>query len=446
MRDQTTGRAALVPATTTLDGLRTLATVVLPVVARGAIVRRPRVVALAERLDADSRAVRQMRRLRDRYGPGPVRVRLPGRQLTFVLSPDDVHRVLAETPRPFSAATTEKRAALAHFQPEGVLISAPEERAHRRPFNEMVLDAGSPLHRLAGSMSDAVREEAEALLDVVDRDGVLTWDAYAATWWRAVRRVVLGDRARDDEGITDDLLHLRRRANYSLFAPAAPTVCRRFLQRVADYVEEAEPGSLAAVVADTPAAPGTVPHQQIPQWLFAFDAMTWAGYRALGLLATHPDAERRARAEVEAVPPAPDLPFLRATLLESLRLWPTTPAILRDTTSTTHWTSGVLPAGASVVVFTPFFHRDESRLPQAHRFAPELWSGEGAPGDWPLLPFSAGPAACPGRNVVLLAASVLLATLVGRHGWALPGGPVDAGRPMPGTLDPFTLRFAPRSA
>lgn len=438
MTTTSTRNSALVPATSTLDALRTLTHVVLPVVARGAIVRRPRVVALAERTGADTRAVAQMQRLRDRYGPGPVRVRLPGRQFTVVLDPAHVHRVLRETPWPFSAATREKRGALGHFQPEGVLISSPEARARRRPFNEEVLDAGRTMHRLAGPMSTAVREEALVLLESVDQDGVLTWDAFAMAWWRVIRRVVLGESARNDEAVTDDLLSLRRRANWSFLAPSTSRVRGRFLRRVADYVQRAEPGSLAGSVAETPAPAGTVPHQQIPQWLFAYDAMGWASYRALALLATHPDAVVRARAELHQ---APDLPFLRATLLESLRLWPTTPAILRDTTAETRWETGVLPAGASVLVFAPFFHRDETRLTEANRFAPELWLPGWHEEDRPFVPFSAGPAACPGRDVVLLTASVLLATLVHQHDWRLTRGPLDRTRPMPGTLDPFRLRF-----
>jgi cytochrome P450 len=437
------GSARTVPATSLVDGARALASVVLPVVARGPIVRRPRMVGLAERIDADRRAVREMQRLRDRYGPGPVRVRVPGRQFTFVLSPEDVQRVLDGTPRPFSASTREKRGALGHFQPEGLLISSPEERARRRPFNESVLDAGSPLHRLAGPMSAAVREEAQVLLRDVDRAGVLTWDAYTAAAWCAVRRVVLGDSARDDEAITEDLLRLRRRGNLSFLAPAGSAARGRLLARLESYVEKAEPGSLAALVADTPAAPGAVPHQQMPQWLFAFDAMGWSSFRALALLAAHPDAARRARAEL---PQEPDLPFLRATLLESLRLWPTTPAILRDSTEETRWATGVLPGGASMIVFAPYFHRDDTRLPEAHRFVPDLWLRERTGEDWPLVPFSAGPGMCPGRNVVLLTASVLLATLIGQHEWRLTSGSVDAAWPLPGTLSPFGLRFQPLPA
>jgi hypothetical protein len=40
------------------------------------------------------------------------------------------------------------------------------------------------------------------------------------------------------------------------------------------------------------------------------------------------------------------------------------------------WPAGTLPAGSNVVVFAPYFHRDDQRLPFADRFAPELWLGE----------------------------------------------------------------------
>jgi cytochrome P450 len=206
------------------------------------------------------------------------------------------------------------------------------------------------------------------------------------------------------------------------------------------YVDRAEPGSLASLVDSTPAHPETNPAQQVPQWLFAFDATAWATFRALALLSTHPDATDRARAEGGG---SPDLPFLRACVLESLRLWPTTPAILRDTTEQTQWETGTLPAGASVVLYAPFFHRDDTQVPEAHRFAPELWLRERTDDDWPLVPFSGGPAMCPGRNVVLLTASVMLAALTERHRFSVTSTPLSRTRPMPGTLSPFRLRFQP---
>jgi cytochrome P450 len=135
------------------------------------------------------------------------------------------------------------------------------------------------------------------------------------------------------------------------------------------------------------------------------------------------------------------LPFLRATLMESVRLWPTTPMILRQTTRETRWENGAMPAGTGVLLYAPFFHRDDQRLSWADRFTPELWLNERSREDWPLVPFSDGPAGCPGRNLVLLLASTMLAALLdGRSVQLLPENRLDPAR-LPGTLDPYTLRF-----
>src|SRR5215208_3128453 len=105
------------------DSLGVVADVVMPLTARGVIVRRPPVVGVFDRMDADRRAVRRMQRLRSRYGPGPVLLAVPGRDIALVLDPDHVRRILAESPEPFATANREKVAALSHFQPHGVLIS-----------------------------------------------------------------------------------------------------------------------------------------------------------------------------------------------------------------------------------------------------------------------------------------------------------------------------------
>ena len=428
-----------VPTASPVDSARALSQVLLPVVARGAITRRPRVVRRVQQVGGDARAVAVMQRLRDTYGPGPVQVKVPGRRLTLLLEPEQVHRVLGETPVPFRADTREKRAALAHFQPEGVLASTPEQREVRRPFNEQVLQTGRTLHEIADPAAAVVSEETAVLLEQLRHDSDLDWPRFSQTWWRIVRRIVLGDSARDDDRLTDRLLQLRQDANWSFLRRQRTELRERFLDGVRSRLGAAEEGSLAGVVRRTPAAPGTEPHQQVPQWLFAFDAAAWATFRALALLGTHPDASERVRAELSS---APDLPYARSCVLESLRLWPTTPAILRDSTENTEWAGGVLPAGASIMIFAPFFHRDETRLPEAHSFAPQLWLGDRSAADWPLVPFSGGTAMCPGRDVTLMVASQVLARLVEPGDRELLRGGLQADRPVPGTLDPFSLRFA----
>lgn len=439
-RRRTVGRRAdRVPSASVADTLRLVANPVLPFFARGPFARRKHVVRVVQWLDLDARAVRSLQRMRTRYGPGPLRLRLPGRRFTFLLEPDQVHRVLDESPVPFSSATVEKRAGLGHYQPEGLIISSPQERAVRAPFNAAVLDEGSPLHRLHEPMTTAVREEATDLLRRSRQAGVLTWDDFLTTWWRGVRRVMLGDSAREDEAISDELLRLRNDANRVYLIPSRGRTRSSFLSRMEQYVEQAEPGSLAGLVASTDAPPGTVKHQQMVQWLFASDGAGFATFRTLALLAAHPEAAERARAELDR---APDLPFLRACVLESLRLWPAVPVILRDTTEETRWPGGSLPSGAPVIIFAPFFHRDGTRLAEADRFSPELWLGRRTAEDWPLVPFSGGPGMCPGRNVALLTATTMLATLL-EQDWRVDDRRLGAGQPLPGTLSPFELTFIP---
>ena len=114
-----------------------------------------------------------------------------------------------------------------------------------------------------------------------------------------------------------------------------------------------------------------------------------ASFRALALLSGHPGQAARVRAEISGRDLAEphDLPLLRACLLESVRLWPTTPAVLRDTTEATEWEAGTLRAGAAVLIFSALFHRDDERLPYADAFSPDLWQDGERTVDWPLIPF-----------------------------------------------------------
>jgi cytochrome P450 len=418
-----------------------VADVVAPLLARGVIARRPRVVDVLDRLDADSRAVRRLQRVRARHGPGPLALAVPGRNFALVLDPGDARRVLAASPDPFTPANLEKRAALAHFQPHGVLISEGEDRARRRRFNEAVLETGRPVHGEAGAFLAKVSDEADELAKHVVASGQLGWDRFAVSWWRLVRRVTLGDRARDDHTLTDMLRRLRQDANWAFLKPRRRGLRDEFLARVRQQLANPEPATLAAL-ASAAGTDGVAPEDQFAHWLFAFDAAGMASFRALALLDSHPEQAERARSEVAGADLSRphDLPFLRACVLDSVRLWPTTPAILRDTTAETKWGNGTLPAGAGLVIFAPFFHRDDERLPFAHQFAPDVWL-DGRPPECPLVPFSQGPGECPGRDLVLLLTSALIANLLTRLALRLPPElRLDRER-LPGTLSPFRLRF-----
>lgn len=416
------------------DTAHVLGGVLGPMLAQGVIARRPRMTALAQRWHLDDRADAILQRMRARYGDGPLRLRIPGRSVALLLDPDDVQRVLRDSPEPFAADTREKRGALGHFQPHGVLVSHGAVREERRRFAEAVLDTGHPVHRLADTIGATAREEATRCADLARVTGTLDWPAFAAAWRPMVRRVVLGDAAREDREVSDLLTALRGRANWSYLATRRPDRLRRLRRRLGAYVDAAEPGSLAGLVAAVPAPDRVDRVDQIPQWLFAFDPAGMATFRALALLVAHPDVLARV--------PGDDGTLLRGAVLESVRLWPTTAVVLRDTTAPTVWGDTTLPAGTSLGVVSSFFHRDPATVPGADRFDPDRWSDGRADDGRTLLPFSAGPVVCPGRELVLYVAAEFLGALLGRATPALADGPLDAARPLPRGLDPFGLRFA----
>lgn len=415
------------------------AEVVAPTLAAGVIKRRQRVMAAADRFQWDRPAIRLLRTLHTKYGKGPLRLRVPGRSIALVLDQGDVERVLSGTPSPFTPASFEKRAALDHFQPHGVLITDGPRRADRREYNERVLESASPLHSLAGRVKTVVTEETERLL--TRNPGHLDWAGFDEMWWRVVRGIVFGDAARADTSATALLDSLRKRANWAYLSPKARNRRSAFQYRLTELLDRAETGSLAASIADSPAPGGVDAAGQVPHWLFAFDAAGISTLRTLALLATRQRQASRAMDELDDEHHR----YLRACVLDTVRLWPTTPVLLRESTEATSWNddSEVWRAGTTFFVFTPYFHRDPETVPFADTFEPEVWL-DGRVKDYPaLVPFSAGPAECPGENLVLLVTSTVLAELLRRAEYRLLA-PRSLGRreTLPATLDNFGLRFA----
>lgn len=425
----------------TWDTLALVADVIAPTIAKGIFIRRPIIVGWAERLGFETRAVRRLQALRAKYGSGPLLLSKPGRQHALVMAPEHVRRVLDETPVPFSPATWEKRSALGHFEPLVSLVSTGGERRERRAFNEAVLQLDKPVHSLAHPFLAVVDEEARRL--VAGAGGRLRWHEFSLAWQRAVRRIVLGEGAADDRELTAMLAKLRSRANWAFAHPLRPALQRRFHARLDAHIRRGEERSLAGIMASLPPGRNAAPTDQVAHYLFAFDPAGMAIFRALALLATHPAAARRAREEIANSTGAAvaERPFLRATVLESLRLWPTTPLILRETTREIDIGGGRLPADTNVIIYVPLLHRDREKLDIADRFTPDIWL-DGRANDWPLIPFSAGPGLCPARHLVPMLAAGMVAGLLSRRSMKLSDFQrLAQDSPMPGTLDNYSLDF-----
>jgi cytochrome P450 len=117
------------------------------------------------------------------------------------------------------------------------------------------------------------------------------------------------------------------------------------------------------------------------------------------------------------------LPYLKACLDESLRLFPPTPQGLpRETPSEgLSILDDYIPGGVSVSMSALVAHRSEAQFPQADKFIPERWLGEEGKNLQPyFLAFSAGARGCIGRNISYLEQTVFLASMLRRYEFALP--------------------------
>lgn len=431
-------------ASTLAETTALLSSVLLPTVARGAIVRRPVGETLAAATGSDRRTVSALRELRERHGDDPLPLSYTGRRIALVLAPEDVRRLLDGTPDPFSPGGAEKRGALSHFQPHGALVSEHRARPERREANEEALALGRLIHPEADAIAGHVHAESQALVVALrnagSRGGVLDWSRFSETFDALARRVVFGGFAVGDRRTTELLRALRARANWSYLIPVDRGVRREFLDRVRENIDRAEPGSLAARLG----RPGTGerPEDQVAHWLFAFDAAAIATFRALALLTSFGPAVEAVREEA-VTEDGTDLPLLRATLRESVRLWPTTLVLIRESTRETTWRDGSIESGTAFLVMSSYFHRDPAQLPYADSFEPGIWADGRAEEEPGLVPFSYGSAGCPGRDLVPLTVSFLLRSL-------FRGGPlhrVDGAPPLrlhalPASLNHFDLSFS----
>lgn len=144
------------------------------------------------------------------------------------------------------------------------------------------------------------------------------------------------------------------------------------------------------------------------------------------LLAAHPEAQARARAEVDSAlagraPTSDDasaLPFLSATLKEAMRLYPPVAGILTRRVTRDITVGGVrLPARTLVRVTPWLLHRDPRWWPdEPLAFKPERFL-PGAPHEIPrgaYIPFGLGPRVCLGQHFAVLEMTLIAALMLQR--------------------------------
>jgi cytochrome P450 len=175
---------------------------------------------------------------------------------------------------------------------------------------------------------------------------------------------------------------------------------------------------------------------QITQWLFAFDPAGMVTARALALLGCHPEEQNKAFKEAGT-----DRPYSRAVFLEAVRLWPTSPAILRDLTEDYELGGHIIKKGTGIIIFSPLFHRDTDRIEFANRMHTSTWTDKEADPSIGFVPFSAGPVVCLGHNLVPMVGSLVIDELLYKAKVKLLEPSLDP-EVLLGTLDHFEIKLS----
>lgn len=181
-------------------------------------------------------------------------------------------------------------------------------------------------------------------------------------------------------------------------------------------------GRLLAARDDEQTLTDTEVRDQVLIFLLAgHDTTAIALTMALDLLARHPAAQARVRAEVRDTlgdrAPATatelsQLPFTAAVLKEVMRLYPPAYGIGRRATTEDTLGDRAIPAGADVIVSPWVTHRHPAFWPEAERFDPDRFTNGKERHRYCWFPFGGGPRACIGQHFSMLEATLALGLLV----------------------------------
>jgi cytochrome P450 len=155
-------------------------------------------------------------------------------------------------------------------------------------------------------------------------------------------------------------------------------------------------------------------------------ALTWT----LMLLAENPGAQDRLRAEVRGLDAAPspmrlreELPWTRAVIDESLRLFPPGWVVSRRAAEPDVVAGQPVPAGTIAIISPWLLHRHATSWPDPLAFTPERFLGDVSTVARPdYVPFGLGPRLCIGRDFALVELAVVLSGLLRDHEVTLPLG------------------------
>lgn len=389
----------------------------------------------------------------ERYGD-LVAFPVPGAPVLLVNDPADVRQVLQTSARRWGKQTVQY-AALARVTGPGLLASSePNWIEHRR------LAAPAFHHQRLEAVGEQVRAAADravtaglggdslatgAVVDVAALTHRIGLDAVG----RALFSADLSGQAQQLLDATSVAAKLVVRLGRSILPTAAwaPTplnlrlrLTRHRLDSISsELVARRRTGGpqsgggshgddLLGLLLDSDLTDGEIRDELVTMVVAGHETVAAALAWTLMLLAEHPPAQDRVRAELAGHPgPVPmlghrdRLPWTRAVIDESLRLFPPAWALSRRSHRADVIGGREVPAGTMVIVSPWLLHRRSDSWPDPLTFRPERFLGTAAVRP-DYLPFGQGPRLCIGREFALGEMVMVLSRLLSEYRVGLPQG------------------------
>jgi cytochrome P450 len=389
----------------------------------------------------------------ERYGD-LVAFPVPGAPALLVNDPADIRHVLQTAARNWSKRTIQY-GALARVTGQGLLASAePSWIEHRR------LAAPAFHHQRLAAVSAEVTSAADAaiatrLAGTVPRSGAvvdvagLTHRIGLDAVGRALFSADLTGRARHLLEATSRASELVVRLGRSVLPGAwwAPTptnvrllTTRRRLDAISaeiiaerrDRVRSAPDvphgDDLLGLLLDSGLADEEIRDELVTMVIAGHETVAAALAWTLMLLAEHPEAQERVRAElatrttpVSMLDHRAQLPWTRAVVDEALRLYPPAWALSRRSLGPDVVGGVEVPAGTMVIISPWLTHRRPGSWPSPLAFRPERFLEPDARRS-AYLPFGLGPRLCIGREFALGEMVIVLSRLLASYRLDVPPG------------------------
>jgi cytochrome P450 len=376
-------------------------------------------------------------------------IRLLGRQIVAVNSPEAIKYVVATRHENFERKTPQMRRALEYLLGDGLFISDGETWKQRRPLvSDIVHKYRVPA--FGNIMKNTSLELVERWTALGDGASVNALYEMAGLTAEIISRSVFGNDLGEEQAgsVTDgfssyqaliDSVNIGYFLGFDEGLPLMRTPSlRRSVKRIHTIIDRVIEDHLAGKGDDNSMVELLIRRQQrSPELKLDVVALrneaatifmaghettaatlTWAWY----LLSKAPWVEEAVHAEIEAVcgsnvPTVDDVPKLKwctAVIEETLRLYPPVPILARQAKQADR-VGNIDVKPASLVMIVPWIlHRTPSLFEDPHSFKPERFMGEKRPVPYSYIPFASGPRICPGLQFGLTESILCLAVLAQR--------------------------------